>query len=697
MHPNHRKDVVLEEDGTPRRKYELDEHQEGKAAHRIAIGLVLVNSFLLIKNILFGGEPAHAGPMPGAAAAVAKGQSPAPEAVPDDVATRGQDEAGAEPEVEDEDDNEGLGSSTSFKLYSIPYDVEASAPLTARRPGSGAGNDNEALYLAAPGSAIGLASELFHSPVGAGPSGDGSDGGESRGDDDGSDGSGDDDPDPDPGTQQRQNRLPSVAGTVVLTAILANHSVSISEASLLQNAVDPDGDALRVFNLQASSGTLVARPGGGWIFVPERDDVSEVTFKYLISDGKGLIQQRATMDLLPSVSPPERDPIVGTAGHDLLIGTSEDDVIDGLGGNDDILGREGDDVIHGGDGNDRIVAGAGDDVVFAGAGDDIVFAGDGDDKVFAGSGNDIVYGEKGNDIILAEAGDDRVMAGDGDDVADGGTGNDLLRGEAGNDTLIGGDGDDDIDGGDGNDKVSGGAGDDEISGGAGNDTLFAEGGDDKILGGGGNDTISGGEGDDRVDAGEGNDIVHASAGDDAYDGGAGIDSYSLAATSADAVVDLESGTASSVEVGEDTLVHFEVVVGGRGNDTIIASTATETLSGGEGYDIFVFGSSRAAGLGSGSRDRILDFEVGDRIDIDDISNEFEAAFDQTFEDHGIRKFVIISQHSAFSNPGEMRFKYDEGQDQTVLEGNIDHDGDTEFELEFSGNYQFTDNDFHWRA
>jgi Ca2+-binding RTX toxin-like protein len=702
-----RKDVVLEDDGTPRRKYEFDEPEEGKAAHRIAIGLVLANSFLLIKNVLFGNEPAYAGPLPGAGpAASAKGQPGISDELLDADAGRGreQEQAGGDEPPEDPEDG-GFDSGTSFGLFTASYEFEPPAPLAPRRSGSsGAGNDNEALYMAAPGRAIGMAAEQLTSPGGSGAS-SGSDGeeggGRSSGGDPGDDDDGDPDGDPDddgddddgePSTP-RANRLPSVSGAVVLTAALANQSVTIAEAALLQNAVDPDGDVLRVLNLQASSGTVTARSGGGWIFTPERDDVSDVTFRYIISDGKGLILQRATMDLLPV----SRDSIVGTAGSDLLIGTPEDDVIDGLGGDDDIIGREGDDVIHGGAGNDRIVAGEGDDVIFAGDGNDVVFAGAGNDRVFAGAGDDIVYGEDGDDVILAEAGDDIVLAGAGDDVADGGAGNDTLKGEDGDDTLIGADGDDLIDGGDGNDKVSAGAGEDTISGGLGNDVLFGEGGDDDISGGDGNDTMSGGDGDDRVAGEAGDDVVHASAGDDAYDGGTGSDTYSLSGTDADAIIDLERGTASSLAIGEDTLVHFEVVVGGNGNDTIIASSTVETMSGGEGLDIFVFGSSQAAGLGAGGRDRILDFAVGDRIDLDDISDEFETAFDETFTDHGIRKFVIISQHSDFSRPGEMRFKYDEGQDQTVLEGNIDHDADTEFELEFSGNYQFTDNDFHWRG
>ena len=88
------------------------------------------------------------------------------------------------------------------------------------------------------------------------------------------------------------------------------------------------------------------------------------------------------------------------------------------------------------------------------------------------------------------------------------------------------------------------------------------------------------------------------------------------------------------------------------------------------------------------RDKILDFEVGDRIDLDDISEEFEDAVEDHFEDEQIRKFVLIEQQEEFSRPGQIRLKYDEneGRPITVLQGNIDHDTEVEFELELRGSY-----------
>ena len=135
--------------------------------------------------------------------------------------------------------------------------------------------------------------------------------------------------------------------------------------------------------------------------------------------------------------------------------------------------------------------------------------------------------------------------------------------------------------------------------------------------------------------------------------------------------------------------HFpisKIVIGGEGNDIIIASAAVETFAGGDGNDIFVFSSSASAGRGSGSRDRIIDFEVGDRID------SMTSAKNSKMHSMRLSPITDMSQvrhyrsAQAFSRPGQLRVKYDEAEDRTVLEGNIDRTPDTEFEIELSGNY-----------
>ena len=715
-----REQQALNEDGTPRRKYELEEQEESKIGLRAAVGLVLANGFILLKNALLGDE-ADASPSAGV-----------PERKPGKV---GQDQtAYANSAVAEtgkasstEEESEAVGSGFSLSLFSTrePYYPDHSEPIEfevvlSRLPPMPV-NDNEVLYGATPGAGIDLSGGAGSPPPsgsgggGSAPPSHGTPNEEPGGNHDNDDDSDDDDDDDDDESQNqspRTNRLPVVTAPVVLADLVSNHSIVIALSELLQHASDPDGDTLIVRNLASSSGTLVARSDGSWLFTPETDDISEVTFTYAISDGQGEVSQTALLDLVP----PEVSRVIGTSGSDTLIGTPEADIIDALEGDDLILGREGDDVITAGDGNDRVIAGDGDDVVYAGKGDDVVFAGAGNDTVFGGDGDDVLFGEEGDDRLFGEAGNDTISGGPGADVIAGGDGDNRLFGNEGDDVIEAGEGHDEIEGGDGddvivsgggNDIVAGNAGDDFIAGGEGDDTLCGNEGNDELLGGGGNDEIDGGAGNDTITAGagddtafggEGDDVFVATAGDgnDAYDGGDGCDLYDLSATTADAVIDLQQGTATSDEIGTDTLTGIEAVVGGSGNDTLIAGDEVNSFTGGAGDDVFIFRTAKAAGKGKGGRDKILDFEVGDRIDLDDISEEFADEFEDTFEDQGIRRFILIGQQEEFTKPGQMRFKYDtiDEKEVTIVQGNIDYDPEADFEIELIGRHELKHSDFY---
>ena len=103
-----------------------------------------------------------------------------------------------------------------------------------------------------------------------------------------------------------------------------------------------------------------------------------------------------------------------------------------------------------------------------------------------------------------------------------------------------------------------------------------------------------------------------------------------------------------------------------------------------------------AAIGNDSeRDKILDFEIGDRIDLDNISEEFAELIDDTFADQSIRRFVLIGEQETFTKPGQMQFKYEDfnGTQVTILQGNVDYDSDAEFELELSGRIELREDDF----
>lgn len=649
---------AFNDDGTPRRRYEIDENESnGKPILRAGVGFVFFNAFILIKSLLFAEEA----PRAATPAKASGGPEGVPKPVEPEMLAAAEDlELERAIDAEDVEPQKHKGSSTLILSEPVNFEPEE-VPLHRRSSGLPvAGNDNEALYGASPGSNISIF--IPNDTVSGGtPGGGDGDTGNGTDDPDDDEGGDSDDDDDDTDTTAR-NRLPVITGPVVLSAAFANQPVLIALADLLQHASDPDGDALSIRSVASSSGKIERQADGNYLFTPVYNDTSSVAFSYLISDGTGFVRQTAAMDLLP----PERAPIVGTATSDTILGTPQSDIIYALAGDDLVIGRESGDVIYGGDGNDRILGGEGDDVIYGEGGNDVIFAGPGDDKVFGGEGDDQIFGEEGEDVLLGEDGNDTISGGADDDTLSGGTGDDTLHGDEGDDLIMGDAGRDDIKGGDGN------------------------------------DVIVGGEDEDVVDAGSGDDTIVALVldGDDVYDGGEGTDTYDISATTADAVIDLEEEIASSDEIGTDRIANFENVVGGGGNDVIVANDRPNDLAGGYGNDLFVFRSSQAIGFGSGHRDRILDFEIGDRIDLDDVSREFADAFEDIFEEQGIKKFVLIRAQDEFTKPGQMKMQYeqhDDGHTVTVLAGNTDYDAAAEFEIELVGGYEVSDRDFYWHS
>ncbi|MGV2114176.1 calcium-binding protein [Agrobacterium salinitolerans] len=517
----------------------------------------------------------------------------------------------------------------------------------------------------------------------------------------------------------RPNRLPVVAGRVLLGSGLMNLSALILLDNLASAATDPDGDTLSIRNLQVSSGVIQSYGDGKWLYTPERGYTGEVTFTYGISDGTGAVLGTAMLDLVKAAP----HAVEGTNNHDVLLGTPEDDIIAALDGDDIVYGRENNDVIYGGNGNDTLIGGTGNDTIYGESGHDRIFGGEGDDVIFGGEGNDEIYGEEGADI---------VSGGEGDDIVSGGSGNDHMFGDAGDDSLSGDAGDDLLDGGDGNDMLSGGLGNDAVIAGAGNDTIVIgpgpeearapaqvpaasdgndtySGGDgfdtydassaseavvidlaaesasgsqigtDQIvgleaaIGGSGNDTLTGndgnnlligGAGDDRLTAGSGSDIVIGGAGDDTvvvlytsdasndgddhYSGGEGIDTYDASAIITAVIIDLEGGTATGVEIGTDQLEGFEVAIAGLGDDVLIANSDINFLTGGAGNDVFIFRSVEAMSNNGQGTDKILDFRIGDRIDLSDLSDEigglmFDRIMGEIDDQQDVRRIRLYSE------------------------------------------------------
>ncbi|HYJ70371.1 MAG TPA: calcium-binding protein [Nocardioidaceae bacterium] len=260
--------------------------------------------------------------------------------------------------------------------------------------------------------------------------------------------------------------------------------------------------------------------------------------------------------------------IVGDDGPDDIRGTPGDDVIATLGGNDVVLGLGGNDTICLGDGRDSGKGGVGDDRFVSDAPD----------------GSDSYVGDGGRDSVsyqLRTASVNVSIDGDADDGATGEGDNvrlsvENVTGGAGNDAISGSDVDNGLFGGDGNDDLRGGLGNDSISGGNDSDQLIGNAGNDFGFGNAGNDTWLSAAVDD---------------GSDFYEGSVGRDTASYAFRNAgDPVtvrIDNAANDGSSGE-GDNIRLDVENVIGGSGNDTIVAvqfQADANHLFGGFGNDI----------------------------------------------------------------------------------------------------------------
>ena len=554
----------------PRRTYELDEDKiNGKSQVGIAIGFIVAGFFVFLKEVLFAADSlaeqtshrSNGNKKKGLDLAPAEtnlsdesedqleGDPPANLELPalseldsDTLVDRFLDRTGRPIDTTDLTHRSGGGAPLRLVASNdIPSTMGGSAsPFSSSQPVV-----VTPLSLVAPGGATGSARAVVN--------------GDSviiEGDDPGN-------PDYDPPNddptgggstnppQNQKNRAPLILGTVALGGLLVNQSTILAASQLLLLTTDPDGDELGVKGLYASSGNLSLIGEGQWNFTPELNFTGTVTFSYDVSDGEFDIPNLALLEF----SQVPGQTLIGTEFKDALIGTPGNDVIDGLGGNDLILGRSGDDIIRGGSGDDRIIAGSGDDTIYGGDGNDLILGGDGDDVIFGGNGDDTIFGEGGSDLIFGEAGDDSLNGGEGNDIVEGGKNNDQIWGESGNDLLDGGEGE---------------------------DLIYAGDGDDVIIGGRGADVAHGGANDDIF-------IADMDDGDDDYYGDDGFDTYDISRTLAGAKINLAAGTASSSDIGSDSLTEIENIIGSQGDDIVSGDDGDNTLHG-EGGDDSIFAS-----------------------------------------------------------------------------------------------------------
>ena len=121
---------------------------------------------------------------------------------------------------------------------------------------------------------------------------------------------------------------------------------------------------------------------------------------------------------------------------------------------------------------------------------------------------------------------------------------------------------------------------------AGYNYIYGTSGDDVITGTSGNDWITTLAGADTVSAGAGDDYVEAGNHQDSFDGGAGVDTIDYSYSTSSWSIDLVAGTATLLNSYTETLVGFESVISGSGNDTISGTDGNNILTGGDGNDYY---------------------------------------------------------------------------------------------------------------
>jgi Ca2+-binding RTX toxin-like protein len=360
------------------------------------------------------------------------------------------------------------------------------------------------------------------------------------------------------------------------------------------------------------------------------------------------------------------DTIEGTAGDDNIVGTIVSETFYGRAGNDTLRGESGDDTLDGGLGTDTMIGGAGNDTYVVDSMGDVVTeaAGEGTDTVKTSVGSKTDYTQ----IYKLPAEVENLFGTAA--VAQGVSGNALSN------VITMGD--------------------------TGDLILLHDGGDDTVSGGGGNDFIYYGgalTNGDRNDGGEGIDTLGLVGtytitfdADDlvgieklaAFSGGTAADaianSYNFTMIDANVAPGAQLTVIAQSLLAHETLTFDgsaetdgkfyikggrgnDTITGGQGADTIFGNLGADVLKGGGGNDVFQYvNAAESAGT---SRDSILDFSAGDKINLGGIDADGDAA-------DGNGKFSYIGSDAFGRIAGQLRVT-GSGSDWLV-EADVDGDG-----------------------
>ena len=112
---------------------------------------------------------------------------------------------------------------------------------------------------------------------------------------------------------------------VALTPIAEDSgTITITQADLLANSADADGDALTATGLikVSGNGTLVDNGDGTWNYTPAASDDSDVSFSYTVTDGMDNVAGDATLD----ITPVNDAPVLAVGTNPQFDSITEDDI-----------------------------------------------------------------------------------------------------------------------------------------------------------------------------------------------------------------------------------------------------------------------------------------------------------------------------------------------------------------------------------
>ena len=270
-----------------------------------------------------------------------------------------------------------------------------------------------------------------------------------------------------------------------------------------------------------------------------------------------------------------------------------------------------------------------------------------------------------------------------------------------------------------------------LIGGYGQDKLFGMAGADKLIAGEGDDQLDGGLGDDTLAAGHGDDTIFASEGKDVINGGGGTDMVSFENVTGRVLIDMQvsvknkgfadffdnghatNDTYSNVEIyhgggSADNLrgdADGNVLYGGGSSDRLYGRSGNDTLFGNDGRDAiygnmgadrmtggdqvgardrYIYFSADESEAGWRNRDVITDFEAGvDRIEI----SRLDADVTTVVKD----AFIFIADDGFSGTAGELGYVHSDSN--TIVQADLDGDGNADFEIQLLGTLTLTEDDF----